>query len=177
MNLCRRKRAQSRLSLPPAVRLCSPIMGVGAFIMAETLSMNDLQIAADAIIPALAYYFGVFVLVSFLAKKHTAAKTRRLRFAIRLILTALIEIGLSESSPKRIYEEDARKSFRLASSLYISEYQKHGFRLFFYVVQESCSPSFRGGEQLFVYAQSGLNPPSFPHQSAKFENLAHAGVF
>ena len=96
MNLCRRKRAQSRLSLPPAVRLCSPIMGVGAFIMAETLSMNDLQVAADAIILTLAYYFGVFVLVSFLAKKRAAANTQRLRFAIRLILTALIEIGLSE---------------------------------------------------------------------------------
>ena len=74
----------------------SPIMGVGAFIMAETLSMNNLQIAADAIIPALAYYFSVFVLVSFLAKKRAAANTQRLRFAIRLILTALIEIGLSE---------------------------------------------------------------------------------
>ena len=153
-------------------------MDVGAFIMAETLSMNDLQIAADAIIPALAYYFGVYVLVSFLAKKRAAANTQRLRFAIRLILTALIEIDRAvRISPKRIYEEDARKSFRLASSLYISEYQKHGFRLFFYVVQESCSPSFRGGEQFFVYAQSGLNPPSFPHQSAKFESLAHAGVF
>lgn len=57
-------------------------MGVRAFIMAETLSMNDLQIAADAIILTLAYYFGVFVLVSFLAKKRAAANTQRLRFAI-----------------------------------------------------------------------------------------------
>ena len=80
-------------------------MGVGAFIMAETLSMNDLQVAADAIILTLAYYFGVFVLVSFLAKKRAAANTQRLRFAIRLILTALIEIGLPESSPKKFMKK------------------------------------------------------------------------
>lgn len=53
-------------------QIMPPIMGVGAFIMAETLGMNYLQVAADAIIPALAYYFGVFVLVSFLAKKRAA---------------------------------------------------------------------------------------------------------
>ena len=53
-------------------QIMPPIMGVGAFIMAETLGVNYLAVAASAIIPAVAYYFGVFVLVSFLAKKRAA---------------------------------------------------------------------------------------------------------
>ena len=53
-------------------QIMPPIMGVGAFIMAEMLGTNYLKIAADAIIPACAYYFGVFVLVSMLAKKRAS---------------------------------------------------------------------------------------------------------
>ena len=53
-------------------QIMPPIMGVGAFIMAEMLGTNYLNIAADAIIPAFAYYFGVFVLVSALAKKRAS---------------------------------------------------------------------------------------------------------
>lgn len=53
-------------------QIMPPIMGVGAFIMAETLGVNYLKVAASAIIPAVAYYFGVFVLVSYLAKKRAS---------------------------------------------------------------------------------------------------------
>ena len=53
-------------------QIMPPIMGVGAFIMAEMLGTNYLSIAADAIIPAVAYYFGVFVVVSMLAKRRAA---------------------------------------------------------------------------------------------------------
>ena len=53
-------------------QIMPPIMGVGAFIMAEQLGINYLTVAADAFIPALAYYFGVFVLVSCLAKKRAS---------------------------------------------------------------------------------------------------------
>jgi len=56
-------------------QIMPPIMGVGAFIMAEMLGTNYLSIAADAIIPAVAYYFGVFVVVSMLAKRR-AARTK-----------------------------------------------------------------------------------------------------
>ena len=49
-----------------------PIMGVGAFIMAEMLGVNYFRVATAAIIPAFAYYFGVFVLVSALAKKRAS---------------------------------------------------------------------------------------------------------
>ena len=53
-------------------QIMPPIMGVGAFIMAEQLGINYLQVAADAILPAVAYYFGVFVLVGRLAKKRAS---------------------------------------------------------------------------------------------------------
>ncbi len=47
-----------------------PIMGVGAFIMAEMLGVSYFSVACAAIIPAFAYYFGVFVLITYLAKKR-----------------------------------------------------------------------------------------------------------
>ena len=53
-------------------QIMPPIMGVGAFIMAEMLGTNYLTIAADAIIPAFAYYFGVFIVVSLLAKRRAS---------------------------------------------------------------------------------------------------------
>ena len=53
-------------------QIMPPIMGVGAFIMAEQLGINYLTVAADAILPAIAYYFGVFVLVGCLAKKRAS---------------------------------------------------------------------------------------------------------
>ena len=56
-------------------QIMPPIMGIGAFIMAEQLGINYLTVAADAIIPAVAYYFGVFVLVDRLAKKRASRST------------------------------------------------------------------------------------------------------
>lgn len=51
-------------------QIMPPIMGVGAFIMAELLGINYGTIAVDAIIPAVAYFGSVFLLVGFLAKKN-----------------------------------------------------------------------------------------------------------
>lgn len=53
-------------------QIMPPIMGVGAFIMAELLGINYMQVAAAAIIPAMAYYFAVFVLVDRIAAKRAA---------------------------------------------------------------------------------------------------------
>lgn len=53
-------------------QIMPPIMGVGAFIMAEMLGVSYFTVATAAIIPALAYYVGVFVLVSYLAKKRAS---------------------------------------------------------------------------------------------------------
>ncbi|MCR5536964.1 MAG: TRAP transporter fused permease subunit [Succinivibrio sp.] len=51
-------------------QIMPPIMGVGAFIMAEMLGISYFSVACAAIIPAVAYYFGVFVLVTYIAKKR-----------------------------------------------------------------------------------------------------------
>ncbi len=53
-------------------QIMPPIMGVGAFIMAEMLGISYLNVALSAIIPALAYYFAVFVLVDRIAAKRAA---------------------------------------------------------------------------------------------------------
>ena len=53
-------------------QIMPPIMGVGAFIMAEMLGVSYGKIAAAAIIPAVAYYFAVFVLVDRLAAKRAS---------------------------------------------------------------------------------------------------------
>ena len=53
-------------------QIMPPIMGVGAFIMAEMLGINYMKVAASAIIPAVAYYFAVFVLVDRIAAKRAS---------------------------------------------------------------------------------------------------------
>ncbi len=51
-------------------QIMPPIMGIGAFIMAEMLGIPYMKVAASAAIPALAYYASVFWLVSFMAKRQ-----------------------------------------------------------------------------------------------------------
>ncbi|MBE6907382.1 MAG: TRAP transporter fused permease subunit [Ruminococcaceae bacterium] len=50
-------------------QIMPPIMGVGAFIMAEMIGISYANIALSATIPAVAYYVSVFLLVHFIAKK------------------------------------------------------------------------------------------------------------
>ena len=50
-------------------QIMPPIMGVGAFIMAEMLGVPYRTIALSAIIPAIAYYLSIFLLVTFIAHK------------------------------------------------------------------------------------------------------------
>lgn len=50
-------------------QIMPPIMGAGAFIMAEMIGIPYMDIATAAIIPALAYFGAAFVLVHLLAKK------------------------------------------------------------------------------------------------------------
>lgn len=54
-------------------QIMPPIMGVGAFIMAEMLGVNYMKVATAAIIPAVAYYFAVFILVDRIAAKRAAS--------------------------------------------------------------------------------------------------------
>ncbi len=53
-------------------QIMPPIMGVGAFIMAEMLGISYMSVAIAAIVPAVAYYFAVFVLVDRIAAKRAA---------------------------------------------------------------------------------------------------------
>lgn len=50
-------------------QLMPPIMGAAAFLMAESLAIPYLQIAKAAIIPALLYFSGIFMMVHLEAKK------------------------------------------------------------------------------------------------------------
>ncbi|MDR1534554.1 MAG: TRAP transporter fused permease subunit [Planctomycetota bacterium] len=56
-------------------QIMPPIMGASAFLMAEIVGISYLSICVSAIIPALCYYFSVFVLVTFLAKRHRARQS------------------------------------------------------------------------------------------------------
>jgi TRAP transporter 4TM/12TM fusion protein len=57
---------------PPSTggQLLPPIMGAGAFIMAEMMGVPYVEIVKVAIIPALMYFLVVFLFVDILARKH-----------------------------------------------------------------------------------------------------------
>ena len=55
-------------------QIMPPIMGIGAFIMAEMLGVPYKTVAFSAIIPAVAYYLSVFLFVTFIAQKQRVAK-------------------------------------------------------------------------------------------------------
>jgi len=74
-------------------QIMPPIMGIGAFIMAEMIGVPYLKIAASAVIPALAYYGSVFLLVHFLAKKkHMTAKNTSVKYTCDPILPRVYQI-------------------------------------------------------------------------------------
>ncbi|MCX7786284.1 MAG: TRAP transporter permease [Spirochaetes bacterium] len=50
-------------------QLMPPIMGAAAFLMAETLGIPYLEVAKAAIIPAILYFSGIFIMVHLEAKK------------------------------------------------------------------------------------------------------------
>jgi TRAP transporter 4TM/12TM fusion protein len=50
-------------------QIMPPIMGAAAFLMAETLGIPYMEVAKAAIIPALLYFTGVWIMVHFEAKK------------------------------------------------------------------------------------------------------------
>ncbi len=50
-------------------QLMPPIMGIAAFVMAELLQISYVTVALAGIIPALAFYFAIFIYVDFQARK------------------------------------------------------------------------------------------------------------
>lgn len=65
-------------------QIMPPIMGVGAFIMAELLGINYIRVATAAIIPALTFYFAVFVLVDRIAARRARKSVSREEAAIKV---------------------------------------------------------------------------------------------
>ena len=62
-----------------------PIMGAGGFIMAELTGMPYSQIMLVAVFPALMYFFSVFVMVHYEAKKHNIVGERSAVSAMDII--------------------------------------------------------------------------------------------
>jgi len=54
-----------------------PIMGAGAFIMAEVTSVPYFEIIKAAVIPAILYFVGVFSIVHFIALRSGMPPTPR----------------------------------------------------------------------------------------------------
>lgn len=80
-------------------QIMPPIMGVGAFIMAEMLGVPYKTIALAALIPAVAYFMSVFLLVTFMADKKSmidglqkteAIQTEKIIPRLYLLLPALV---------------------------------------------------------------------------------------
>ncbi len=82
-------------------QIMPPIMGVGAFVMAEMLGIPYLYVCVAAVIPALIYFFGVGAGVFFAAKKYGLGKVppelmpkAREVFALGPMINLLIPIGI-----------------------------------------------------------------------------------
>ena len=67
-------------------QIMPPIMGVGAFIMAEIIGVQYAQIAAAAVLPAVAYFLAVFILVHMIAKKKGLGKDSGVHYEGKPIL-------------------------------------------------------------------------------------------
>lgn len=71
-------------------QIMPPIMGVGAFIMAEMLGVPYRTVALAAVIPAVAYYLSIFLLVTFIAdKKQLAESSKAAKIEVEAIVPRL----------------------------------------------------------------------------------------
>jgi TRAP transporter 4TM/12TM fusion protein len=80
-------------------QIMPPIMGSGAFIMAQLLSVSYMVIAKSAIVPALLFYFGSFVAVHYVSKKfgvlgHKETVSFSLSEGVIIVLPLVVFIGL-----------------------------------------------------------------------------------
>jgi TRAP transporter 4TM/12TM fusion protein len=82
-------------------QIMPPVMGVGAFVMAEILGIPYLQVAVAATIPAILYFYGVGCGIYFSARKYNLGKIpkelmpkAREVFEPRQMLNLLIPIGV-----------------------------------------------------------------------------------
>lgn len=69
-------------------QLMPPIMGAAAFLMAEFLDISYMTVAAAAVVPALLYYFSVFVQVDLIAGRDNIAQSDDEAMSVRDVLLA-----------------------------------------------------------------------------------------
>lgn len=73
-------------------QIMPPIMGAGAFIMAEIIGLQYIHIAAAAVIPAIAYFGSAFILVHLLARKRHIGKDSNLHYEGKPVLPRLYRL-------------------------------------------------------------------------------------
>ncbi len=73
-------------------QLMPPIMGASAFIMAELIGTRYVNIAAAAVIPALAYFAAAYIVVHFISRKHDIGKHQDLYVDEKPILPRLYRL-------------------------------------------------------------------------------------
>ncbi|MBQ7562599.1 MAG: TRAP transporter fused permease subunit [Lachnospiraceae bacterium] len=73
-------------------QIMPPIMGAGAFIMAEIIGLQYIHIAASAVIPAIAYFGSAFILVHLLARKRHIGKDSNLHYEGKPVLPRLYRL-------------------------------------------------------------------------------------
>lgn len=74
-------------------QIMPPIMGVGAFIMAEMIGISYAKIALAALIPAIAYYVAVFLLVHNIAKRqHLGGRESTIKYESDPIIPRLYRL-------------------------------------------------------------------------------------
>ncbi|HUQ93071.1 MAG TPA: TRAP transporter fused permease subunit [Bryobacteraceae bacterium] len=85
-------------------QLMPPVMGVAAFVMAEILQIDYGKVALAAFIPAVAFYFALFVIVDLMARKTgignlpaDAMETQPLLPRLYLLIPPILLIGLLAS--------------------------------------------------------------------------------
>ena len=73
-------------------QIMPPIMGAGAFIMAEIIGVQYIHIAAAAIIPALGYFAAALTVVHLIARKRHIGKNPNVHYEGRPILPRLYRL-------------------------------------------------------------------------------------
>ena len=73
-------------------QIMPPIMGAGAFIMAEIIGIQYIHIAAAAIIPALAYFIAALMVVHLIARKKHIGKNPNVHYEGKPILPRLYRL-------------------------------------------------------------------------------------
>ncbi len=77
-------------------QIMPPIMGAGAFIMAQLIGVNYADIAKAAIFPALLYYLGALLAIHFYSKRmniRTSSIDRKEKIAVKEYISVVIPIG------------------------------------------------------------------------------------